>query len=81
MVLVFNGVLQEECPPDTSSLYHTHPVYRDRAAQLLAIPNKVVGPVGLLYILQREYAATVPLDSQYYNFIKSSASTLMLLEV
>ncbi|KAK9877165.1 hypothetical protein WA026_016907 [Henosepilachna vigintioctopunctata] len=62
MVLVFNGVLQEECPPDTASLYHTHPLYRDRAAQLLAIPNKIVGPVGSLYVQQREFAATVPHD-------------------
>lgn len=64
MVLVLNGVLQEECPPDTRTLYHTHPVYRETAAQLLAIPNKVIGPIGLLYVLQREMAATVPHDSK-----------------
>lgn len=64
MVLVLNGVLQEECPQDTRSLYHAHPVYRETAAQLLAIPNKVIGPVGLLYVLQRELAATVPHDSK-----------------
>lgn len=66
MVLVLNGVLQEECPPDTRSLYHAHPVYRETAAQLLAIPNKVIGPVGLLYVQQRELAATVPHDSMFF---------------
>lgn len=65
MVLVLNGVLQEECPIDTASLYHTQPVYRETAAQLLAVPNKIVGPVGLLYVQQRELAATVPHDSNY----------------
>lgn len=67
MVLVLNGVLQEECPPDTRTLYHSHPVYRETAAQLLAIPNKVIGPVGLLYVLQREMAATVPHDSKFMD--------------
>lgn len=67
MVLVLNGVLQKECPPDTRSLYHAHPVYRDTAAQLLAIPNKVIGPVGLLYVQQRELAATVPMDSKFHK--------------
>lgn len=64
MVLVLNGVLQEDCPIDTRSLYHTHPVYRESAAQLLALSNKIIGPVGLLYVQQREFAATVPHDSK-----------------
>lgn len=74
MVLVLNGVLQEECPTDTRSLYHVHPVYRDTAAQLLSIPNKVIGPVGLLYVQQRELAATVTHDSKYYfaPYVRSS---------
>lgn len=71
MVLVLNGVLQEDCPPDTRSLYHAHPVYRETAAQLLAIPNKVIGPVGLLYVQQRELAATVPHDSKYERLISN----------
>lgn len=79
MVLVFNGVLQEECPPDTRSLYHAHPMYRDTAAQLLAIPNKVIGPVGLLYVLQRELAATVPHDSKFM-FPLSHFEMLVLLD-
>lgn len=42
MVLVLNGVLQEECPLDTASLFMQHPVYRDTANQLLSIPTKAV---------------------------------------
>lgn len=68
MVLVLNGVLQEDCPPDSRALYLNHPVYRETAAQLLSVPNKVIGPVGLLYVLQREQAATVPHDSKNYLF-------------
>lgn len=65
MVLVLSGVLQEEAPPDTRTLFHNHPVYKDSASQLLTIPTKVVGPVGLLYVRQRELAVTVPHDSRY----------------
>ncbi|KAJ8686736.1 hypothetical protein QAD02_022530 [Eretmocerus hayati] len=62
MVLVVNGVLQESPPLDSQSLYAAHPIYRDTAAQLHAIPTKLIGPAGLLYVQQREMAATSPLD-------------------
>lgn len=65
MVLVINGVVQEEPPPDSRSLFHAHPIFRESAAQLLGIPTKVIGPVGLLYVGQREMAVTVPHDSKY----------------
>lgn len=64
MVLVVNGVLQEEVPADSRSLYAAHPVYRETAAQLHSMPAKLVGPVGLLYVQQREMAATLPHDSK-----------------
>lgn len=47
MVLVLNGVLQDECPMDTSALFLLHPVYRDYANQLLEIPTKTVSVVCL----------------------------------
>ncbi|XP_015511689.1 protein N-terminal asparagine amidohydrolase [Neodiprion pinetum] len=62
MVLVVNGVLQEEAPTNSRSLYAAHPIYRETAAQLQAIPPKLMGPDGLLYVLQREMAATLPHD-------------------
>ena len=64
MVLVLNGVLQEDSPPDSRTLFHNHPMYRDSALQLVSIPTKVIGPVGLLYIQQRELAVTAPHDSK-----------------
>lgn len=65
MVLVVNGVLQEDIPTDSRSLYAAHPVYRETAAQLHSMPAKLVGPMGLLYVQQREMAATLPHDSKY----------------
>lgn len=62
MVLVVNGVVLEEPPTDTRSLYLTYPFLRDSAARLISIPTEVVGPLGLLYIRQREMAVTVPHD-------------------
>lgn len=76
MVLVLSGVLQEEAPPDTRTLFHNHPVYKDSASQLLAIPTKVVGPVGLLYVQQRELAVTVPHDSMYQTLKHSLEESL-----
>lgn len=65
MVLVVGGVvLQEEIPADSRSLYAAHPVYRESAAQLHSMPAKLVGPASLLYVQQREMAATVPQDSK-----------------
>lgn len=61
---MIGNVGQEEPPPDTRSLYLAHPVYRDSASQLVAVPTKVVGPLGLLYVQQREMAVTVPHDSK-----------------
>lgn len=80
MVLVLNGVLQEESPRETRSLYHQHPVYRDTAAQLLAIPTKVIGPVGLLYVQQREFAATIPHD-KHVNILGSDDATTCIVVV
>lgn len=67
MVLVLNGVLQEEVPLDSRTLYAAHPIYRDTAAQLQMLPAKLVGPAGLLYVQQREMAATLPHDSKITN--------------
>lgn len=64
MVLVLNGVAQEEPPTDSRNFYLNHPVYRENAMQLVSIPTKVIGPIGLLYIQQREFAVTIPHDSK-----------------
>ncbi|KAL7288143.1 protein N-terminal asparagine amidohydrolase [Trichogramma pretiosum] len=62
MVLVLNGIPQEEVPCTSRDLYNAHPVYRESANQLHMVPTKLVGPAGLLYVQQREMAATLPQD-------------------
>ncbi|CAG9855640.1 unnamed protein product [Phyllotreta striolata] len=81
MVLVLNGVLQEDCPPDSRSLYHTHPIYRETAAQLLNVPNKIIGTVGLLYVQQRELAATVPHDKNVSILGADDVTTCLIVVV
>lgn len=80
MVLVINGVVQEEPPPDSRSLFHAHPIFRESAAQLLGIPTKVIGPVGLLYVGQREMAVTVPHDKNV-TILGSDDATACLIVV
>ncbi|XP_030759714.1 protein N-terminal asparagine amidohydrolase-like [Sitophilus oryzae] len=81
MVLVLNGVLQAKCPQDTQTLYHSHPVYRETATQLLSIPNKVIGPVGLLYVQQREMASTAPHDKNVNILGSDDATTCIIANV
>ncbi|KAL1497945.1 hypothetical protein ABEB36_008825 [Hypothenemus hampei] len=100
MVLVLNGVLQTKCPQDIQSLYNTHPVYKESAAQLLSISNKVnftrtvtrlqrntdiivkvIGPVGLVYVRQRELASTVPHDKNVSILGSDDATTCIIVVV
>lgn len=64
MVLVIDGVVQEEHPQDTRSLFLNHPSFKDYNNQFLSIPTKVIGPNYLLYVLQREMAVTMSYDSK-----------------
>lgn len=80
MVLVLNGVLQDECPMDTRSLFVQHPVYRETATQFLSIPTKTVGAPGLLYVCQREMAAVAPHDKNV-NIIGSDDATTCVIVV
>ncbi|KAM0727075.1 Protein N-terminal asparagine amidohydrolase [Formica fusca] len=81
MVLVVGGVvLQEEIPADSRSLYAAHPVYRESAAQLHSMQVKLVGPVGLLYVQQREMAATLPQDKNV-NILGSDDMTTCIIVV
>lgn len=81
MVLVFNGVLQDDCPTDTSTLFVHHPVYRDYANQLLSISTKTVGPVGLLYVGQREMAAVATHDKNVTVIGSDDVTTCIIVVV
>lgn len=81
MVLVVGGVvLQDEIPADSRSLYAAHPVYRESAARLHSISAKLVGPMGLLYVQQREMAATLPQDKNV-NILGSDDMTTCIIVV
>lgn len=65
MTVTVGGVPLEEPLPDCRGLVHAHPQFQESAARLASQPPKVVGPVGLLYVKQREMAVTVPHDSTH----------------
>lgn len=118
MVLVFNGVMQDDCPMDTATLFMQHPVYRDYANQLLSIPTKTVsddvlncvflqpplitydhgnknryiymtdvcyllqvGPVGVLYVGQREMAAVGTHDKNVSIIGSDDVTTCIIVVV
>ncbi|KAF0761272.1 protein N-terminal asparagine amidohydrolase [Aphis craccivora] len=81
MVLLVRGVVQDEPPPDTRTLYLNHPVLRDSASQLLTISTKVVGPIGLLYVCQREMAVTVPHDKNVSIIGSDDVTTCIILVI
>ncbi|XP_013787100.1 protein N-terminal asparagine amidohydrolase-like [Limulus polyphemus] len=62
MPLLINGVMLEDVPPDTRTLFEAYPHFKEVTAALIAQVPKVIGPVGLLYVHQREYAVTSPHD-------------------
>ena len=65
MVLVIDGVMQDEYPPDSRTLFINHPSFKETNNQFLSIPTKVIGPAYLLYVEQREMAVTASYDSEY----------------
>lgn len=81
MVVVLNGVLADECPASVRALLAAHPGYRDAAAALLAAPPRALGPQGLLYVMQREYAATMPLDKNVTIIGSDDATTCIIAVV
>ena len=64
MVLVLGGVVLDEAPIDSRNLFHAAPHLKEAAAHVASLPPKVVSPIGLLYLHQREFAVTVPHDSK-----------------
>ncbi|XP_012226166.1 protein N-terminal asparagine amidohydrolase [Linepithema humile] len=82
MVLVVGGVVQqEEIFVESRLLYAAHPVYRESAIQLHSMPAKLVGPVGLLYVQQREMAATLPHDKNVSILGSDDMTTCIIVVV
>lgn len=79
MPLIINGILLDELPPDTRTLFETYPHLKDVAAALIAQVPKVIGPVGLLYVHQREYAVTSPHDKHITVVGSEDATTCSIV--
>jgi len=79
MVVVIGGSVLEEAFSETRSLLHQYPGLRDSAAHLLALPNKVIGPLGLLYVQQREMATTLPHDKNVSVIGSGEATTCIIV--
>ena len=65
MVLVVGGLVLDEAPNNTRSLFHGAPHLKEAAAHIASLPPKVVSSIGLLYLHQREFAVTLPHDSNF----------------
>ncbi|XP_071450805.1 protein N-terminal asparagine amidohydrolase [Hetaerina americana] len=63
-----NGGQPSQLPIDSHTLLDSHPEYKETAAQFLSMPVKVIGPVGLLYLKQREMVITLPHDKNVSIF-------------
>ena len=64
MVLLINGVPLEEAPRDIPSFFQQFPHFKEQASNICSTKTQVVGPVGLLYVFQREFAVTHPHDNK-----------------
>jgi hypothetical protein len=72
MPLTINGIRLDDSPRDGRSFFLSYPFLKDQASGLCALPSKLIGPVGLLYVCQREFAATVPHDSAWNTLLSVS---------
>ena len=64
MVVLVNGVALEEPPRDIPAFFRQYTHFKEQAANLCSNKTEVIGPVGLLYVFQREFAATHPHDNK-----------------
>lgn len=79
MPLVVDGIVLAELPLTTRSLFETYPRLKEVSSSLLFNQqSKVVGPVGLLYVNQREFAATTPHDKNVSILGSDDATTCLV---
>jgi len=62
MVLLIGGVKVDEVPHDSRGLYHMAPHLKEPGSLFAASLPKHLGPMGLLFVAQREFAACSPHD-------------------
>lgn len=78
MPLVINGAVVDQLPPDTRTLFETYPHFKEIAAALISQVPKVIGPLGLLYVHQREFAVTVLQDKNVSVLGTDEATTCIM---
>ena len=64
MPLLINGVSIDDAPANLNSFFLQYPHFKESAAALCSMKPQVVGPLGLLYIFQREFGVTYPHDNK-----------------
>ncbi|XP_054159418.1 protein N-terminal asparagine amidohydrolase-like [Oppia nitens] len=62
MPLLINGVIITDVPNDINSLFNNYPQLEESSLRLVSLDPKVVSPVALVYVCQREYAIVSPHD-------------------
>lgn len=80
MVLILNGIVQNKPPETTKELYKAYPNYKERAKNLIALEKKCIGPQGLLYVMQREFAVLGP-NEEDILFVGADDVTTCILAV
>lgn len=78
MVLIVGEQLVKEVPSSTSGVYSSWPRLKETAHALTTMLTEEVGPRGLLYLRQREYAVTVPHDENLLILGTDDATTSVM---
>lgn len=70
--------LVKELPSSTSGIYSSWPRLKETAHALTTMLTEEIGPRGLLYLRQREYAVTVPHDENLVILGTDDATTSVM---
>ncbi|CAG2103664.1 unnamed protein product [Medioppia subpectinata] len=62
MPLIINGLVIDEVPNDTNSLFDSYPHFKESSVSLVSQAPKVISSAALLYVCQREYGIVTPHD-------------------
>ena len=79
----YREILEEELN-DPELIYKAFPEYERDSEQLVRLPETRLGAPGVLYVNQREFAATVPEDEMtkvFLQFHQNDSFDFSILEV
>ncbi|KAL7640312.1 UNVERIFIED_CONTAM: hypothetical protein RMT77_009727 [Armadillidium vulgare] len=78
MVLVIGDQIVKEVPFSTSGIYSTWPHLKESSNNLTNLRTEDIGPRGLLYLRQREYAVTGSQDENVHILGTDDATTSVM---